>query len=305
MKPRPLVWLAVTAAAAAAVMCWHLLTMEPDPAPLTAREDLSSAEHVTGNGAYSTPETPLPKFGTPEFKTALRERGMEWLNARGRDATGLITMFDLTGEYMLLEEAEEKFPDNPRVVIAVAQLPEIDWNMKLIEHLTAVDPKNPEWLYQKVRLIGDHNDYDRDAAISVLRQAAALKGRSDNHLVERMQRLRDTSLLLGVGPGDAVRLTLSRQSKYSNLKAMVAAKSALDAELAAVKATGSEDRVREIIGLGLDTADKLSAAPAIGFAEELFAYQLKLDLLERRPDDTMPGASEHPVGTHERRVAGM
>lgn len=92
MKPPPLRWIAVTAAAVAAVLCWYLLTMEPDAVKRTAGKDRSRAVRVTGNGSASSTAEPLPTFGTREFSRALRERGMEWLNARGRDAAGLVIM---------------------------------------------------------------------------------------------------------------------------------------------------------------------------------------------------------------------
>ncbi len=294
MNPRFLTGMGVTAAAAAAVLCWYLLSREPDSAPRTVGKGLAPAAGVTGHGAYTTPETPLPKFGSPDFDRVLRERGMAWLNARGRDATGLITIFDLTRDYMLLEEAEERFPESPRVVIAVAQLPEVTWNKELIEHLRAVDPQNPEWIYQKLRLL---SELDREAVLAVLRKAASLKGRCDYRLAERMQRLQETCLVLGVGPGDAVRLTLARQSNYSNLKAIVKARLSLVVELKTAQAAGSEEGVREIIDLALVTAEKFSAPLATDFGLEQSFADLKLDLLPGLPDDMMIGASEKPVGT--------
>ena len=55
---------------------------------------------------------PLPPRDSPEFERLLLERAQLWLNARGRDAEGLIAVADLTpNDYTLRKEVIGKFPN--------------------------------------------------------------------------------------------------------------------------------------------------------------------------------------------------
>lgn len=188
MKPNTLRWMGVSAAVAAAVVCWYLLSTEPDSASRTAGKGLARATHMSGNPSASKPAGPLPKFGTPEFKRTLFERGQKWLDSRGRDAAGLLAVWNLTGDKAFLDEAADKFPNDPRVCMEMIQrggsrkglLP---W----IERLIAAQPLNPEGLYQKARIL--QLGGDRAGAIAALRQAAVMSGRREDHLVERIQTI--------------------------------------------------------------------------------------------------------------------
>ncbi len=295
MKPPPLRWLAVTAAAAAAVLCWYLLTREPDATPRTAGKGMAPAALVTGKGAAPSLKEPMPKFGTPEFKSALKERGKKWLESRGRDAVGLIAMWELTGDQRFLQEAHERFPDEPRVWVAMLQ---DGLTPSAIERMIAAEPDNPEWLYQKIELVTTTpgSKYQGDPIISLLRQAAATKGRRDNHLLESMQRVRETSLALGVGPGDAVRLALVLLDNVSPTVSY-AVMQVLGEEHQAAKLSGSEDRVREIMELGIATADKFSSARLLTLSEAGRMFRLKKSLLADLSDDTMIGTSGRTVAS--------
>ncbi len=302
MKPHHLRWLGLTAAAAAAVLCWHLLTMEPDATPRTAGKGPAPAALVTGKGAESSPSGPWPKFGTPEFKHTLHERGLKWLDLRGRDAEGLTALFDLTGDKALLAEAAEKFPDDPLVCMLMIRHAG-EWKDRLpwVERLITAEPANPEGLYQKARaLIGGEFLVitggasviagDRAGALAALRQAASMSGPRNDHLGERMQTAREAALAMGGTAGDAVRLALDLLLPPRRTYASESMnREILFTELREAKASGSDERVMEIIGVGLRNAEKFFDGQQLTIMEEMDANQMKAVMMNSCPDNTPIG----------------
>ena len=170
MKPNTLRWLGVSAAVAAAVQCWYLLSMEAGSARRTAGNGLIPVTRVTGKKSATPPAEPWPKFGTSEFNRRALERGRKWLDSRGRDAGSLVGMWDLTGDESLLMEAAERFPDDPRVCMSMIQRAAKDPKqaMPWIERLIAREPVNPGTQRQaRLRLTGGGNSWCAPAKIKV------------------------------------------------------------------------------------------------------------------------------------------
>src|SRR5436190_541375 len=90
----------------------------------------SNAPEKSGNRLTALPpakvaapgkQASVPEFGTDAFKKYILERGAKWMESRNRDAGSLVAMWDLTGDGSLLDEAAAKFPNDPRVCVAMIQ----------------------------------------------------------------------------------------------------------------------------------------------------------------------------------------
>ncbi len=305
MNPRFLTGMGVTAAAAAAVLCWYLLSREPDPAPRSAGKGQAPAAIVTGHGAYATPSPVEP---TPE--TDAPQPGPQWLDSRGRDAAGLIAAWDMARGDALLLEAAKRFPGDPLVCSAMIQHAGGNAReaMPWIERLIAAEPDNPEGLYHKAWALMAGND--RAGAIEALRQAGTLPGPRNTHLPERMLAVREAASAGAATRGDAARqaLAVARQRRSSDpgshsplfessTSAPGGIPAALTQELAAAKAVGNEARRMEIIGIGISTAEQHSSGGAVSLWEELNARSLAFNFVVGLPDDTEVGGQGRTAGS--------
>ncbi len=287
MNPPPLRRLGLTAAAVAAILCWYLLTREPEATPRTAGKGMAPAALVTGNGAAVT----WPKYGTDEFRRTLAERGEQWLNARGRDAENLIILFDLTQDNRLLDEARRRFPDDPGVWRALLQYgrePAWPWIVRLL----AEESDNPDVHYLNAwTLLTKKWDYspepNRSAAIAALREASAKSGARDDHVAWRVKAAHDVALRLGIGPGDAVRTALDANPGAPAIDQMIGdIMNALTEERAESKAAGNEAGYLELTNLGLRTLDKFALGHPPGIMRGLEIANQTAALLAEIPDDT-------------------
>ncbi len=311
MNPRFLTGMGVTAAAAAAVLCWYLLSREPDSAPRRAGKGLAPAARVAGNRAAPAPVEPTPGTAAPQ-------PGPQWLDSRGRDAAGLIAAWDMARDDALLLEAAKKFPGDPLVCSAMIQHAGTNFReaMPWIERLIAAEPDNPEGLYHKAWALIAGND--RAGAIEALRQAGTLPGPRNTHLPDRMLAVRDAATAGAATRGDAARQALavlgqrrsSDPGSYSPLfesapEARGGIPAALTQELAAAKSAGNEARRMEIIGIGISTAEQHSSGGAVSQWEELNARSLAFTLLVGLPDDTVVGDRGRTAGSIRAEVQGL
>jgi hypothetical protein len=289
MKPNTLRWVGVTAAVAAAVQCWYLLSMEPDSARRTAGKGPATATRMTGKKFTAPPAEPWPKFGTSEFNRRALERGGKWLTSRGRDAGSLIAMWDLTGDESLLNEMAEKFPDDPRVCIAMIQRAVGDPKqaMPWIERLIAAAPGNPAGRYLKAWAL--ENSGDHAGAIAALREATGMPTGPGDYRHERDSTLRLAAAACGISQREVALIALQK-CRDDNLSRQVfqSASQAVRQEMDAAKALGREDVVVEMGRLGLDTADSL-AFRAGTLGNEAAANGLERAVLTLLPEDTVYG----------------
>jgi hypothetical protein len=290
MKTNTLRWLAVSATTGAAVLCWNLFREEGAPASRPLTRPFAATHRVLAKLSAPNPASLWPELATPEFKRTILERGQSWLASRGRDAAGLIAMWDLTGDYALLAEAAEKFPDDPRVCMAMIQqaAEEAQKAMPWIERLILAEPTNPEGLYLKVWILMTAND--RAGAIAALRKAGGMSGQRNDYLRHRMQTVREAALASGSSPGDAARLAIAPSlEKKTRSQSLGSAVYATNLEIGEVKTAGSEDRLLEITGIGLATAEKFSSGGAVSILDTITARNHETRMLEGLPRDTEIG----------------
>jgi hypothetical protein len=292
MKPNTLRWLGVTAAATAAVLCWYFLSMKPDSVRRTQGKGRVAPVHASGHPPASKSAGPMPRFGTPEFNSVLLDRGRKWLDSRGRDAAGLIAMWDLTGDRTFLDEAAEKFPNDPRVCTAmIYQTADVVHKaIPWIDRLLAAEPNNPEGAFLKARtLMATH---DRAGALETLRQAAAMSVPRETYVLARIMAAGEAARAMGVSPGDSMRLAFGRPLEKSTVsQTFEGATHAIMGGIDAAKNAGSYGDVMEIAGIGLVTAEKFSDARPLTILDEWSANRLKKYILACLPDDAEIGES--------------
>ena len=301
MKTPPLRWLGFTAAAAAAVLCWHLLTGEPDVPARPAGKAPARAAQVTGKGVPSLPAEPQRKPVTPEVKFPAAGPRPAWLDLQGRDAAGLITAWDMSHDEKLLMEAAKRFPGDPRVCSAMIEHSGDNPQKALpwIERLIAGEPDNPQGLYHKARALLAGKD--RAGAIAVLRQAAAMPGPRDTHLPGRMLALRDAAIAGAATRGDAARQALTFMQRHSSASSysLSGPSNAIGEELENARVSGREDRLMEITGIGLATAEKFSSGGGLFLWDAIEARKLAHSMLMALPDDTEIGGGRTYGRLHE------
>jgi hypothetical protein len=162
----------VCIAGAALLWCWYLLSREPEPVQPRA---YSLPERTTRWPATTPAATAAwPARGTPELRARLREPAARWLDARGRDAAGLLAIWDLCRDADLLYEAASRFPNDPRVCRAMVEscTGQPDRALFWIEKLIALEPGNPEGNYLKAWALFAKDD--TDGALTALRAATAI-----------------------------------------------------------------------------------------------------------------------------------
>ena len=268
---------------AAGGLAWYLMTRESNP---RARSFLSP-ETNSSRGALQT-KTPVPPFGTPEFKQRMLERSAAWLAARGRDARGLMAISDLTGDKSFLNEAVEKFPDDPRTILAKIHslhLSDPD-HWEAIERMIALDPDNPEGFFLKARAYMNNTVHPREA-MEAIRAAAAKPRPRESYLADRLWTMHEASMAAGASEADALRHALSAMhadhsvSMFSNLE------DAILGELNAANAAGNTALTAELAGVGLNITGKFAAGGPMPLQLELFAARFRQKLLATLPADTI------------------
>ena len=97
---------------------------------------------------------PPPVFGSAEFKKMLIQGSASWLEARHRDAPGLLALWDISGDETYLREAAAKFPDAPPVCTAMLDhwvtsqgRMSVEEAQLQVDRLIAAAPDNPMSYY--------------------------------------------------------------------------------------------------------------------------------------------------------------
>jgi hypothetical protein len=285
----PLRLFAACIAAAAGLLCWYLLNRKPDAAPPASRTVPASASPGTDNSVVPAP-SPLPEYGSHLFQSVMHERGLVWLNSRGRDAAGLIALWDITYDEELLREAAEKFPTDPGVCRAMIQESRghAQTEQLWIERLLAAQPGNPDNLYLKCAslLSGD----DRAGALAVLRDAVLVKTPRLTDLRSRALAIRDAALAAGAAPAAASRIALQASAVHSGSVEMAQGISrVLSEEIHDARVAGDEARLLYIAGLALAFADRLPHASPPLLSDTTIASDLRTTVLASLSDDTEIG----------------
>ena len=302
MTPNALRWLAASAAAAAAGLCWHLLSLEPESMPPTAGNVRALSAQVSDNGAVAKPAKQWPEFGTLEFKSLVLERGRNWLSSRHRDASSLVAMWDITGDEALLAEAAEKFPNDPRVcLIMIRQARDAEDRLPWIERLLDAEPENPEGYYMKAWALNRLRD--RAGSIAALHQAVAINAPRENHLRDRALTVRVAALACGCNERDAAYCALMGPLDWNLTRASLhGVISVIKGEMNEATATGDEDRLLEIAGIGLAMVGSISTSSAGLVFTASVANSMESELLQKLPADAEIGTTGRLVAQRRQEV---
>jgi hypothetical protein len=310
MNPKTLRLFAAGIAIAAALLCWYLLGIRPEGAARrTGKVPLSGPQGSPHKPPSSNGQPPEPweALHVAKLGSASVERARKWLDGRGRDAAGLIALWELTGDEALLTEAAKNFPDDPRVCRAMISHTRADAKAALpwIERLIAADPKSPDGFYLKSWALMTGGD--RQEALSVLKKAGTMCGIAEDHGRESFQLIGEAARASGAGNRDAMLLALHASRQHSLTQTAVdGMNAAVRAELAEAKAAGSEDRLLAVAGLGFTAASNLTTLPGMSMKNEIDATSLEIEIFAELPGDAEFGEGGRTTaalksGTENRR----
>jgi hypothetical protein len=224
----------------------------------------------------------VPEFETKEFKAYALERCSKWMEGRNRDAASLIAMWDLTEDESLLNEAAEKFPNDPRVCAAmVAHLINKGNALPWVERLLSVEPGNANGWYWKAQMLSKSGKPEE--ALEAMRTATGMKGPLENQLRGRMITAREAALASGFTVKEAAYIALAPLRNGGSPSFSGSMLSLLKSEMETAKAAGNGDRLADIARLGTAAAEQMGRSGAPTFIEDLVrltALQLVFEQLD-------------------------
>jgi hypothetical protein len=291
--PRALI---IAGAAGALCWAWYLMRMGPgrDPRALPPTPPGRLPLSKTG-GPPATGETGKDA-ALRALDPAILARMEQWLEKRGRDAAGLVALYDVTGRIELLHEAAGNWPHDPLVSLAMVRHLRADPAKALawIEQFLDAEPKNPEGyflLHWALSAAGAHS-----AAFEALRKAASFDTPRDTHLPRRGFLVYEAALASGLDTGAAVRLATTAplaRGDFSLTTSTVVP--ACLKELNEAQASGSEARLFDAAGLSLGAVQQIISTPGLSVADELHVLALRMDTLKLLPEDAEIGNLAIPV----------
>ena len=244
---------------------------------------------------------PVPEFGSSGFKDYARERCAKWLATRERDAASLIAMLDLTGDNALLDEAAERFPNDPRVCLAmIARLNDGGDPMPWVESLIAAEPGNPAGWYLKARALAKAKKPEE--AIQALREATAIKGRPESHLRDRMVTVREAALASGASVREAASVAVMAPLSRIDPTPIAGSLRLLREQTDQAKAAGNLDKAAEIAALGAASAEHYALTHAPSTMDEIVRLSLLKSSLQNLEADTEYGTGGKTAGTRVQEV---
>jgi hypothetical protein len=211
MKTNTLRSLGVSVAALIAAGWWYFSKEEEPRAQGPLARALAAAQRSPDRLLPGKNPPLWPKFGTPEFNERIADRARAWLDSRGRDAAGLITVWDLTGNPKILDEALTRFPDDPRVCMAMIESAGDDPQKSLpwIEILIAAAPDDSAGHHLKSRAL--LHSGDRKGTLTALQAANVCADSSDRtRPFERIRTLREAAGACGLPAPRAELLPVER-----------------------------------------------------------------------------------------------
>lgn len=189
--------------------------------------------------------------------------------------------------------------NDPLVCVAVIGVEFNPFTEGLIDKLIAAEPSNPLGLYLKawmLKSIAEPESARHSGALAALRQAAAMNHWPNDHSQERILNAQEAAVACGVGLGDSVRLVFANALQHHATPHMLQSlKHVLSEELAEAKSAGREEEIKEIVGLGLITAEGFSRAQPL-LMSEFRANEMKLYLLSEVPADVTIGKTGLSAG---------
>jgi len=209
MKRSETLMVALLSLAAGGLACWFLLPWNRGTESHGGSDQPTQAADQARPGEKTLTFEPFPEFGrmdygSKEFDEVCYDRLLKWLEVRGRDAASLMAVRDIVGKKAIMQEAAEKFPNDPRVCMDMITREE-DRDL-WIERLISAEPDNPAGFLLKADALAKSGKAEE--AIEAMRKAAALSGRLNWHLRERVSAVREAALAIGVPAWETAMLCL-------------------------------------------------------------------------------------------------
>ena len=283
----------------------RLLLRQPDSPALPPAFPTPRQSAATPARAGKT--TPPPVFGSPEFKKILIQGSASWLEARHRDAPGLLALWDISGDETHLREGAAKFPDDPSICTAMLDhwvtspgrmsMEEAQLQM---DRLIATAPDNPMSYYWEACFLDQlprstwapPNPGYAEILTATLQTALSKPGVPDRYLTGRRMVLKEAALAAGASPREAARLSMNGPS-LTSMEFIFTSRVALSRE----KTGQSSPADLELTDLSIQSGQHLAGVPglAVGFQQRL--AQLDREhwtmRLERAPDAMIPETGQN------------
>lgn len=285
----------VLLAVVSGVVLWLLLRPEPSGDSTRKKQRVPAGakqpSKVSGAGTRET----VPEFGTGEFKKHALERCRKWIASRNRDAASLVALWDITGDASLLDEAAAKFPNDPRVCVAMIRRVGITADaLPWVERLMAAEPGNPAGWYWKAQIVAGTEK--PEVALDALRAATGTKGKPDTHVRDRIATVREAALASGATVKEAAIMALSAPYSRGGFLPPWPGRLLHD-EIEAAKAAGDTDRVAEIAGLGAAAGEHLGLIDAPTIGDDLVRMNVLKAMLRELDPETEYGTDGKTVTT--------
>ncbi|HWB02933.1 MAG TPA: hypothetical protein VG796_07920 [Verrucomicrobiales bacterium] len=207
-----------------------------------------------------------------------------WLASLHPDAEPLLIVWHLTGDEHFLIEAAEKFPKVARVCYTMIYHCGIgsEEAKAWLDRLYLARPLNPEIPFIEASALMTRKD--RAGAIKALRRAAGMNHLRRTHQVNGYFTC-NAAMTAGEDQAGAIRRAVAIELREDHdALTLRTARQALLEEIQDATAAGDDQRVMDIIAIGLATALKFSDSHDIRV--DLAACDLQRKLLESLPGDT-------------------
>jgi hypothetical protein len=188
----------------------------------------------------------------PPFMKLSGEQLAAYLSKYSRNAESLITAFEECRDPALLKEAAERFPNDPRVQMAVLMWDSVDKNLSVEERTLWLDRFKKEapdnMLANTLSALDKFNNGRKDLAVAEL-QKGNNKARLSGYNSERIQSLEEMYLTAGLSPVEA-----KEQATHSILLPLEAKMKSIAVQLAEMQknylAAGDAASAAQVAALG-------------------------------------------------------
>ncbi|MES2467451.1 MAG: hypothetical protein V4675_09140 [Verrucomicrobiota bacterium] len=280
-------------------MIWLLMMRQPNSPALPLAPP--APRQAAALPALARKPAPPPVFGSAEFKKMLVQGSASWLEARHRDAPGLLALWDISGDETYLREAAARFPDDPQICTALldhwltnpARM-SVEEAQLQVDRLIAAAPDNPMSYYWEAYFLDQlpsstwepPNPGYVETLTATLQTALSKPGVPDRYLFQRRMVLKEAALAAGASPREAARLSMngaslaSMESKFINRLAFTREK------------TSQSPADRALTELSIQASQHLAQVPGLTVRFQQRLAQLEnmsvSMLLERDPDAVIP-----------------
>ena len=280
-------------------MMWLLMRQPDSPAlPLAPPAPRQSA----ATPAQARKPAPPPVFGSAEFKKMLIQGSASWLEARHRDAPGLLALWDISGDETYLREAAAKFPDDPSICTAMLDhwvtsqgRMSVEEAQLQVDRLIAAAPDNPMSYYWEACFLDQlprstwkpPNPGYVETLTATLQTALSKSGVPDRYLTGRRMVLKEAALAAGASPREAARLSMNGAS-LASMEFIFTSRVAVSREMTAQSSPAD----LELTDLSIQAGQHLAGVPGLSVRFRQRLAQLDSEpwtmLLARDPDAVIP-----------------